>query len=154
MRKVIAVRFDGVLGPTASSITPGKVYPLVAPVYEHESHGYALIEQDGHEQAFHMTVPINRESAHLGGKKWTLIYEDLGTVIISNMNSILLSDITLGKEYNIEEIDSSKVKIKDDIGEERTWGFNHFDNVSDFFIVINNQVINSKKYEHTRTTTA
>jgi len=145
MRKVIAVRFDGVLGRSASSITPGKVYPLVVPVYENVPYGRAML--NGCE----ITVTFNRESAHLGGKKWTLIYEDVGTIIISNENTMFLTDLTLGKEYKIEGMDDEIVKIKNDAQTEVHLKIN---SRVTFYIIINNQVINNKKYEHTRTTTA
>lgn len=143
MRKVIAVRFDGVLRPGASSITPGKVYPLLNPRNSDDSCGEILLEC-----AQIITVRFNAESAHLSGGRWTLICEPTGTVIISNENTIPLADLTLGKEYNIEEIDDEGVKLKDDVQDEVNLKFNLSRII--FYIVINNQVINNKKYGDTR----
>lgn len=141
MRRVIAVRFDGELGSGASSITPGKVYPLVSPKYEHDSRGDAMLGQ------FMMTVPFNRPSAHLGGGMWTLIYEDIGTIVISNNNLITLFGSTYGKQYSIEKIEGNKVIFKDD-NENDSWI--EFGSLITFYVIINNQVINSNKYEYTR----
>jgi hypothetical protein len=143
MKKVIAVRFDGVLRPGASSITPGKVYPLLTPRNSNDSCGEILLEC---EQI--ITVRFNAESAHLSGERWTLIYEQTGTLIISNENSEYLADLTLGKEYEIDSISDDRVVFKDDAQYERdiTIIYSHIN----FYIVINNQVINNKKYGGTR----
>lgn len=142
MKKVIAVRFDGVLRPGASSITPGKVYPLLTPRNSNDSCGEILLEC---EQI--ITVRFNTESAHLSGERWTLIYESIGTMIISNENTMFLSDLTTGKEYDIEGIENDVVKFKDDAQTEVHLKINSRVN---FYIVINNQVINNKKYGDTR----
>lgn len=142
MRKVIAVKFDGVLRPGASRITPGKVYPLLNPRNSDDSCGEILLEC-----AQIITVRFNAESAHLSGGRWTLIYEPTGTVIISNENTMFLPDLTFGKEYDTEWIGYEAVKFKNDAQTETHLTFNSWVN---FYIVINNQVINNIKHGNTR----